>query len=411
MQESLNEKLQRVESSLTTIKNNLHFEANAVIEDVAASTDIKRTMNLYIQNEEPANKEGIWIQADKDSHPYDKIIADDDIEVSRKWKIQEMFPLPGITASNIRNSTVYGDKIYTRVQQSCKEVDMNTGKILRDVNIGYDMNQGLYAMKDGRIVTSYSSNAYVLVPGESKHRSYSLRDSVQVDCFCSYNNSLYYGYTTYGRISRFDIDAEVDNYLVMNLGTGNRLQKLVCFDRYLIVIGGASTAVYDVSKNYSNVSIPTSLSSLSMTYATGRSFTTFEIDHYLYMTNGMDKTYRINKNNFELETVNDFFYDDSVDNIYCLVPQGNNMIGLTWNGVLNIIKMPLQSKEYDSNAVLISQAPMRKSPCQTQLWDNFFLNRFLYSFYDVYYYNTETGIDNSLPTYYGDGEKWIKFKN
>ena len=34
-----------------------------------------------------------------------------------------------------------------------------------------------------------------------------------------------------------------------------------------------------------------------------------------------------------------------------------------------------------------------------------------YTFNNVYYYTTEDGLDDTIPTYYGDGTQWIKFKN
>ena len=37
-------------------------------------------------------------------------------------------------------------------------------------------------------------------------------------------------------------------------------------------------------------------------------------------------------------------------------------------------------------------------------------NRLLTSFEDVGYYSTETGINNNIPTYYGNGTEWVKFK-
>ena len=37
-------------------------------------------------------------------------------------------------------------------------------------------------------------------------------------------------------------------------------------------------------------------------------------------------------------------------------------------------------------------------------------NRLLTSFEDVGYYSTETGINNDIPTYYGTGTEWVKFK-
>jgi hypothetical protein len=73
--------------------------------------------------------------------------------------------------------------------------------------------------------------------------------------------------------------------------------------------------------------------------------------------------------------------------------------------------MAMTSGEYDNNSVILSQAPIQKSFIQTQLWDIVLQNRLLYSFYDAYYYNKENGFAIGVPTYYGNGTEWIKFKN
>ena len=39
-----------------------------------------------------------------------------------------------------------------------------------------------------------------------------------------------------------------------------------------------------------------------------------------------------------------------------------------------------------------------------------FINRMRFRFSDAFYYSKENGIDAAIPTYYGDGTQWIKFK-
>jgi hypothetical protein len=62
------------------------------------------------------------------------------------------------------------------------------------------------------------------------------------------------------------------------------------------------------------------------------------------------------------------------------------------------------SAEYDNNLIIIFQTPITKSEKQTALWTYPCLEgRMCQSFFDVYYYNKETGFDFALPMYYGDG--------
>ena len=48
----------------------------------------------------------------------------------------------------------------------------------------------------------------------------------------------------------------------------------------------------------------------------------------------------------------------------------------------------------------------------TQIVNNLGINeRLLYEFYDAWHYTAENGFNKTIPTYYGDGEKLVKFKN
>ena len=69
--------------------------------------------------------------------------------------------------------------------------------------------------------------------------------------------------------------------------------------------------------------------------------------------------------------------------------------------------IPLQ--EFDDNTLVISQGTQIY---KTQLYENKDIDgRLLYSFDDVKYNTTESGLDDTLPTYYGTGTEWVKFKN
>lgn len=250
------------------------------------------------------------------------------------------------------------------------------------------------------------------VTGESKIIN-TKPNSPEAICYCSYNNCIYTGTSYYGAIYKIDPHADTSQRS-FDMGTNYKLTNLFSFAQYLIIIGSSGgTQVRDVSKNYANVTIPTSLSSLKLTAAQARTLMSFELGEFLYITNGKDYTIRINKTTFELEQDNTLFADNQIDNVYGMVIEGNNILGITGpsNWELYETYMPMTSDTYDDNIVIITQAPVRNTECRTQILDNVFGGRFLYSFYDVYYYNTETGLNNGLPTYYGNGNEWIKFKN
>lgn len=420
MQESLNEKLQRVESSLTTIKNNLHFEANAVIEEVAASTDIKRVANIYIQENEPEKKEGIWIQADSETHPCDDYIVDEKVVIANKWETTTRSLISGASIISARGFAVLGDNIYLYraggYSDNIQEYDRKTMKPTgRTVSTGGAYDTQSKVMTDGKRYVygiGYDIGVLDTVTGESKKIS-AKPSSPESICYCSYNDCIYTGTSYYGAVHKIDPHADTSQRM-FEMGTNYKLTNLFSFAQYLIIIGAnGNTQVKDVSKNYANVTIPTSLSSLKLTAAQARTLMSFELGEFLYITNGKDYTIRINKTTFELEQDNTLFADNQIDCVFGMAIEGNNILGITGpsNWELYETYMPMTSDTYDDNVVIITQAPVRNTECRTQILDDVFGGRFLYSFYDVYYYNTETGLNNSLSTYYGDGEKWIKFKN
>ena len=61
MDNNLNAKIDRIDTAIAEMRKNLSLSANAEIEEVASSTaiNLKKVMNVYIQEEQPATFEGI----------------------------------------------------------------------------------------------------------------------------------------------------------------------------------------------------------------------------------------------------------------------------------------------------------------------------------------------------------------
>ena len=61
MANNLNSKLTRVDEAIATMRQNLKISSNAPVEEVVNATNfaLKDLMNIYIQEDEPAQKDGI----------------------------------------------------------------------------------------------------------------------------------------------------------------------------------------------------------------------------------------------------------------------------------------------------------------------------------------------------------------
>lgn len=73
----------------------------------------------------------------------------------------------------------------------------------------------------------------------------------------------------------------------------------------------------------------------------------------------------------------------------------------------------LESDTYEQdNLVVINQGKYGVVGYDVELFTNTkSLTPPVYSVADAYYYTIEGGLDDTIPTYYGDGTQWIKFKN
>lgn len=124
-------------------------------------------------------------------------------------------------------------------------------------------------------------------------------------------------------------------------------------------------------------------------------------------TKNMKKAYKydtITNTYSELEDIPYSFHTGAIgisDNtIYLVGGYGSN---------LSQSKFVIPLQEFDNNSLIIAQGAQTY---KTQIYENKNIKgRLLYGFDDVVHNTTEGGIDSTLPTYYGDGTQWIKFKN
>ena len=85
-EKSLNIKLNRVDETISIMKSNLGLPENELIENLATATNLHSLANIYIQESEPAKKDGIWIQANEQNFSYDTIKVDQNIILSGQWR-------------------------------------------------------------------------------------------------------------------------------------------------------------------------------------------------------------------------------------------------------------------------------------------------------------------------------------
>ena len=87
---SLNNKFNRVDSAIAEMRQNLNLQSTDSIETVAETTalNLKKLMNIFIQQEEPETKDGIWIKSDP--FEYDEIKVDETLVIEGQFEPENM---------------------------------------------------------------------------------------------------------------------------------------------------------------------------------------------------------------------------------------------------------------------------------------------------------------------------------
>lgn len=87
---SLNNKFNRVDNAIAEMRQNLNLQSTDSIEMVAETTalNLKKLMNIFIQEEEPETKDGIWIKGEP--FEYNEIKVDETFVVKGQFEAEQM---------------------------------------------------------------------------------------------------------------------------------------------------------------------------------------------------------------------------------------------------------------------------------------------------------------------------------
>ena len=423
---SINVPTEDLDSTVTALENQV-TALTAALENKSSGGEAEPL--IYVQTSEPATKDGIWLQTNGTAEHYK---SDDSIYFSGTWSND------GDTASTPYSfyngsAVAIGTDIYLFGSASngtmAYKYDTLTNTYTQLTNVPYSFFQGG--------ATNVGTDIY-LFGGDSS--SSSAATAYKYDTLTD----------TYTRIAGVPVGFKggsvasigTDIYL---FGTSNTKQaykydtltntytKLANIPYYFFdgAIVAAGTDIYlvgsyiysEVDKNmykYNTLTDTyTQLTSIPYDFTMG-SAVIIGTDIYL-LGCGMSKyTRNMYKYNILTDTYTqltnipyDFYHGSAVainTNIYILGGEASS----TKTRVYHI-----QTKTYDTdNTVIIAQG--RKGTGATyntsyavKLLNTTFDEGFepLYGVADAWFYTTQNGVDTTIPTYYGDGTQWIKFKN
>lgn len=407
-------------------------EALTLLQSRAASTETLDNINIYIQQEEPTFKEGIWLQTDKN-------ISRDFEILNSEYKGFTHFDVwrnLDSVASGVVNSIhidsedyVYlmsGNQTYNYYQAS------RYNKVTKETEILETMPRAFYygagVEIEGKLYMfggdTNLGNCKAGLVYDIENNLYSDLASMPFGCkpsmiinlgnelliLCSYIQGSLNSETTTNKVLLYDIENNIyTEKLAPFYFDSSKTKVLVGED--LFIIGGyleksvKSKYVYKWNLRTDEVTqlceLPESMTStVYCCYALGKivciskttgfiydiALNSFEERPELAASQGVKSFTNNNKTN-ELLTID---YDGRYPKYmqYTIVPTYSN-----------------------TKDCIVLQQRKGLNKFETVMWPcRNTSSRLLTGFDDIIYYSTETGIDDTIPTYYGTGNKWIKIR-
>ena len=408
-----------------TAGENLNTELNAQDERIAEleaalenKTAGKAKPNVFVQEEEPSTKKGIWIESA--DYEIEHIIADEDIFESESWNTIKMSSIKSIPYRFYQGSAV---AINTDIYLFGSKYDSNYyGKYAYKYDTSTDIYKKLtnipYVFYQGSAV-AIGTNIYLL--GSYMNTSYAYKYDTLTDTYTQLRNIPYSFYRGLATVIGTDIyifgsgESNYNQYAYKYDTVTNTYTRLTdvptkCYkasavaidtDIYLFCIYTNSLYKYDImTDTYTQLATPPYTPEDSSAVAVNNTiylFGGYGGRQYTYKYDTVTNTF------IKLTDIPYAFYQGSAviiedrAEIYLLGGSDNPT---------KVQIMELNSADYENNSFVISQGVAKYS---TEILAND--NNIKFWFNNAWVYTTEDGLVKGLPTYYGDGTEWIKFKN
>jgi len=399
------------------------------------------SLNIFVQPTEPTTKKGLWLQT---NHTYENIILDENVYYGDEWESSASTPVIPYNA-NAGSAVNVGNEIYVfggasqglsgyADSLSVKAYKYNlltdTWTQLTDIPFNYF----------GGGATSVGTDIYLFGGKGSYKAAYkydTLTDTytqlannpnyffampvipIGTDIYLLGTNNSQSGYTdrnykyntltnTYSRMA--DIPFNLILGVSVSVGT----------DIYLF--GGGSYNAYNKNYKYDTLTNTyTQLTNAPRQLQTNIiSAVNIGTDIYLFVEKSLYK-YNIPTDTWtQLDNPPHYEPRDNTlvinGDIYCCGYGYNNTSGTTVYSGIDIYRFNDKTYQTD-NSLIIAQGRSGAGKTYnigyaTELVTINTLNTpLLYGLVDAWFYTTQGGLDDTIPTYYGDGTQWVNFKN
>lgn len=431
MQNNLDYKLNRVETSIDTIKHNLALEPTAPIEDVVTATEfnLKKMMNIFIQQEEPETKDGIWIKSEP--FEYEQLKVDESYVIEGTFVIDpDNNPTAAYKPGTYGGGIQYKDDFYfitgaalyyfDKNEQTIKEIpEFKTNQTAHGAgtttNHGAIINDILYMYTNTNIIhtfnlTTYEYNTFETPLDSTRHFMFAANNKV---FFVTDSNNL--------TKQSFCIDAKTHKLIdtfdnapgPLTLGQGflpfvGGQQLLVNFTS----MGNLETKVWfdPVTYKYTNDN-----NRAMGNFLPSREKSIFTYSHYLYYTSG-DYLCLLDLNNptsYDAEMGVNLIKTMGIDE----VPFGGSSVWI-WDNKAYMVDNRQQvcatsdiTTPCEENTLILQQGQYKSGGIQNVALYSVPVTtgKIVWPIRDVAYYK-DGKYNTALTVYYGNGTSWNKLK-
>lgn len=405
--EDLSEELSAQEAKLAQLES--------ILDNKTAGGKVK--LNIYAQTIEPTDKDGIWLETNKE---FDKIYFRENIVQAENYDRSKVYPNVNITNYNgvvyIKPYIYYLGKANTSLTQilrynvitnqietlpSCPQA------IFTNSSVYCAINNVIYVFGNNNDLTksfkyNIDTNTVTQIASCPHQMTYNCCHAI------AYNNNIYligYSAETEEGKNIYKYLPQTNSYvkictLPYTIGNGYKIGNICVVGNECFLFNLSNTNHYSYKINLDSGEY-TQLSNPPINFECGIGVNQ---DNYIYIFN-KNQSYRYNIINDTFTQLQNSTISSSATRTYAFLYE--NKIYIT--GYNNIDCMVLQYKDFENNSIVVSQG---NNKYFTELIsDENIDGKILFPFNNAYFNTTENGFDNTIPTYYGDGTQWVKFKN
>ena len=384
-----------------------------MIQFLKKGTGGRATPNIFLQEEEPATKEGIWLQASGLS--YDKIIADTSINAKETWEDENCATLPipfysGVAALVGTDIYFISGGYYPGYNYKYDTIT-NTFTKMKNLSLSGSYGEGGGCVAIGTDIFIFksgitSSERKLALKYDTLNDTYTALTDTPINMGSGSGSVTAIGTDIYllSETSLYKYDTLTDTYTQLKTVPYNATYGgIIAVGTDIFICGSATDTANKYMYKYDTLNDKyTRLSDIPVAFSQG-SLVLYGSDIYMFVNTN---AYKYNVITDTYEQIADIPYNFYRGNAVRL----NSEIYLIggFNSRTSMRKLNTETKEYANNSILLLA---NNTGYATQLVPSSIEGRVTTKIVDAWHYTVADGLNEDLPTYYGNGTEWIKFKN